>query len=153
MAQRKTTERHAHKAKALKFNDCMKQVTVLWLEVEKWIPDLISLRGKETGLCPVSHECLYQWIWAFKHGNKRLHSSCDCSKNSVMGIEGIKRIQTRFSRFHHQSRLHRETYPLYTLTFDNDKAFVKHWAIGKALGLTTTFTSPYTSQDKGTLEN
>jgi IS30 family transposase len=42
---------------------------------------------------------------------------------------------------------------LHTLTFDNDKAFAGHRAIGLALGLETYFTRPYTSQDKGTVEN
>ena len=64
IAQGKTAERYAHKAKALKFNDRMKQVAVQWLQFDKWSPELISVRGKETGLCPVSHECLYQWIGA-----------------------------------------------------------------------------------------
>jgi len=54
----------------LKFNDRMKQVAVQWLQVYKWSSELISVRGKETELCPVSHECLYQWFWANKHGNK-----------------------------------------------------------------------------------
>jgi IS30 family transposase len=49
--------------------------------------------------------------------------------------------------------LNKETYPLHTLTFDNDKAFAGHRAIGLALGLETYFTRPYTSQDKGTVEN
>ena len=40
-----------------------------------------------------------------------------------------------------------------TLTFDNDKAFSKHESIGKSLNATTYFTRPYTSQDKGTVEN
>jgi IS30 family transposase len=49
--------------------------------------------------------------------------------------------------------LNKETYPLHTLTFDNDKAFAGHRPIGLALGLETYFTRPYTSQDKGTVEN
>ena len=40
-----------------------------------------------------------------------------------------------------------------TLTFDNDKAFTKHMEIGEALDVKTFFTRPYTSQDKGTVEN
>jgi IS30 family transposase len=40
-----------------------------------------------------------------------------------------------------------------TLTFDNDKAFSKHLKIGKILDAKTYFTRPYTSQDKGTVEN
>jgi IS30 family transposase len=40
-----------------------------------------------------------------------------------------------------------------TLTFDNDQAFSKHESIGKALNAKTYFTRPYTSQDKGSVEN
>ena len=40
-----------------------------------------------------------------------------------------------------------------TLTFDNDQAFSKHESIAKALNAETYFTRPYTSQDKGGVEN
>ena len=40
-----------------------------------------------------------------------------------------------------------------TLTFDNDLAFAKHELIAKVLNVKTYFTRPYTSQDKGTVEN
>lgn len=40
-----------------------------------------------------------------------------------------------------------------TLTFDNDKAFAKHQKIAAQLEADTYFTRPYTSQDKGTVEN
>ena len=43
--------------------------------------------------------------------------------------------------------------PLKTMTFDNDQAFRHHEKIAKALNLKTYFTRPYTSQDKGTIEN
>ena len=201
-AQRKTTERHAHKPKALKFNDCMKQVAVQWLQAEKWSPKLISVRGKETGLCPVSHECLYQWIWACKHGNKRAHRPFKRlyqeprhghrrrkrglrrdSRGVITGrvsienrpaiVQSRKRVgdievdlmmgknhqgallvmtdrATLHTRLHKLPNkkshtvsqsirriLHKATYPLHTLTFDNDKAFAEHQAIGLALGLKT----------------
>ena len=42
---------------------------------------------------------------------------------------------------------------LKTMTFDNDQAFAQHQKIAKALSLKTYFTRPYTSQDKGTIEN
>jgi len=44
-------------------------------------------------------------------------------------------------------------YKLHTLTFDNDMAFSSHEQVGKQLGTATYFTRPYTSQDKGTVEN
>lgn len=40
-----------------------------------------------------------------------------------------------------------------TLTFDNGKEFAKHQKIGQLLKAKTYFTRPYTSQDKGTVEN
>jgi len=40
-----------------------------------------------------------------------------------------------------------------TLTVDNDKAFANHESIGSKLNADVYFTRPYTSQDKGTVEN
>lgn len=40
-----------------------------------------------------------------------------------------------------------------TLTFDNDMAFALHHEIAEKYGIKTFFTRPYTSQDKGTVEN
>lgn len=42
---------------------------------------------------------------------------------------------------------------LKTITFDNGKEFAYHHKIAKDLNLKTYFTRPYTSQDKGTVEN
>jgi IS30 family transposase len=44
-------------------------------------------------------------------------------------------------------------YPIHTITFDNDKGFADHMMVAKALDADTYFTRPYTSQDKGTVEN
>ena len=43
--------------------------------------------------------------------------------------------------------------PLKTITFDNDPAFKFHETIARKLNVKTYFTRPYTSQDKGTIEN
>jgi IS30 family transposase len=40
-----------------------------------------------------------------------------------------------------------------TVTFDNDQAFGLHHEIAKELNVKTFFTRPYTSQDKGSIEN
>lgn len=40
-----------------------------------------------------------------------------------------------------------------TITFDNDQAFSQHEKIAEILNAKTYFTRPYTSQDKGTIEN
>ena len=42
---------------------------------------------------------------------------------------------------------------LKTMTFDNDQAFSLHQEIAKELNVKTFFTRPYTSQDKGSIEN
>ena len=44
-------------------------------------------------------------------------------------------------------------HPIHTITFDNDKGFADHMVVAKALNDDTYFTRPYTSQDKGTVEN
>lgn len=43
--------------------------------------------------------------------------------------------------------------PLKTITFDNDQAFSMHEKIAEKLNVKVYFTRPYTSQDKGTIEN
>jgi IS30 family transposase len=42
---------------------------------------------------------------------------------------------------------------LKTMTFDNDSAFMQHLNIAEELNVKTFFTRPYTSQDKGSVEN
>lgn len=51
------------------------------------------------------------------------------------------------------SQLQSIQYPIHTLTFDNDKAFSNHLEVGYTINASTFFTRPYTSQDKGTVEN
>ncbi|MFM8978036.1 MAG: hypothetical protein ACKOJE_08310 [Bacteroidota bacterium] len=169
----------------------MKQVAVQWLQVDKWSPELISVRGKETGLCSVCHECLGQWIWACKHGKKRAHRPFKRLYQELRhGHRGRKRGLRRDSRgvitgrvsieirpASVQSRkrvgdievdlmmgknavsqsirliLHKATFRLHALAFDNDKAFAEHQAMCLAQGLKTSFTRPYASQDKGAVEN
>jgi len=49
--------------------------------------------------------------------------------------------------------LSKDNHKLETITFDNDMAFANHGLIAKSLDVDTYFTRPYTSQDKGTVEN
>jgi IS30 family transposase len=42
---------------------------------------------------------------------------------------------------------------VHTITFDNDKGFADHMRDANALNADNFFTRPYTSQDKGTVEN
>lgn len=50
-------------------------------------------------------------------------------------------------------KLKKVDYPMHTVTFDNDKGFADHMKVSDALNVNTYFTRPYTSQDKGTVEN
>lgn len=217
-AQRRTYQRHYHKPKLVKFSLAMKEQAVKWLSVEKWSPELISIKGKETGKCPMSIEWLYQWIWQSKHGNKRTdksykriylylkHGKRRRKRGNRKDARGIipnrvpiekrpkivsKRIRpgdievdfmmgknhkgallvmtdraTLHTRLHKLSNRRSETvsraiikkleqaeYPMHTVTFDNDLGFANHTAVAEALNVDTYFTRPYTSQDKGTVEN
>jgi IS30 family transposase len=51
------------------------------------------------------------------------------------------------------NRLEQHKSWLRTMTFDNDSAFMQHKAIAQSLQVNTYFTRPYTSQDKGSVEN
>jgi len=61
-------------------------------------------------------------------------------KAEVIALKIIERLRSKNRKIH-------------TLTFDNDLAFAQHEKIAKALNVRTYFTRPYTSQDKGTVEN
>jgi len=50
-------------------------------------------------------------------------------------------------------KLNSKKHTLKTMTFDNDLAFAQHEKIADQLNTKTYFTRPYTSQDKGTVEN
>jgi transposase, IS30 family len=217
-AQRRTEQRHQLKPKLVKFDLAMKKQAVQWLSVEKWSPELISVKGKETGKCPMSIEWLYQWIWQSKHGNKRTdkpykrlylhlkHGKRRRKRGNRKDTRGIipnrvplekrpkivsKRIRpgdievdfmmgknhkgallvmtdraTLHTSLHKLSnrrseivskaiikKLEQADYPMHTVTFDNDLGFANHTAVAEALNVDTYFTRPYTSQDKGTVEN
>jgi len=217
-AQRRTEQRHQLKPKLVKFNLAMKKQAVRWLSKEKWSPELISVKGKETGKCPLSIEGLYRWIWQSKHGNKAAdkpykriylhlkHSRRRRKRGNRKDNRGIisnrvpiekrpkivnKRIRpgdievdfmmgknhkgallvmtdraTLHTSLHKLRNRRSETvskaiikkleqadYPVYTVTFDNDLGFANHMDVAEALNVETYFTRPYTSQDKGTVEN
>ena len=217
-AQRRTDQRHYYKPKLVKFSLAMKEQAVRWLSVEKWSPELISVKGKETGKCPMSIEWLYQWIWQSKHGNKAAdkpfkriylhlkHGRRRRKRGNQKDKRGIipnrvpiekrpkivnKRIRpgdievdfmmgknhkgailvmtdraTLHTSLHKLSNRRSETvskviikileqagYPMHTVTFDNDLGFANHIEVAEALNVATYFTRPYTSQDKGTVEN
>jgi len=217
-AQRRTEQRHQFKPKLVKFNLAMKKQAVRWLSKKKWSPELISVEGKKTGKCPISHEWLYQWIWQSKHGNKAAdkpykriylhlkHARRRKKRTNQKDNRGIipnrvpiekrpkivsKRIRpgdievdfmmgknhkgallvmtdraTLHTSLHKLSNRRSETvskaiikkleqadYHMHTVTFDNDLGFANHREVAEALNVDTYFTRPYTSQDKGTVEN
>jgi IS30 family transposase len=65
--------------------------------------------------------------------------------NGKTANEVTSKIKERLSRF--------SSSYLKTLTFDNGKEFANHQEIAKAFNVKTHFTTPYTSQEKGTVEN
>lgn len=60
-------------------------------------------------------------------------------------LETTQKIKKRLSRFN-------SSY-VKTITFDNGKEFAGHHEIAKEFNIKTYFTTPYTSQEKGTVEN
>lgn len=216
-AQRRTDLRHRHKPKAHRFTLPMKQVIRSWLENEKYSPELISVLGKKQYGDFVSHETIYQWIWACKRSHRRQDQ---LDRKLYLGLRHNPRRQKRGRRHDkrgaiphrvmidkrpkivekrkrlgdlevdlmigskHRSailvsldrstlkvrlrklrskesseiksvliRAYRNEKWIKTITFDNDSAFMQHHQIGKVLGANTYFTRPYTSQDKGSVEN
>ncbi len=217
-AHQKTLNRHHQKPKEIVFTEAMKASVSNQLENEKWSPELISVIGKRTKACMVSHERIYQWIWECKHTNKRKNKAyknlyqClrhgkrrkkrgnrkdsrgvitnrvpiekrpaivkkrkrlgDIEVDLMMGKnhKGALLVMTDRASLHTRLELlagkeskevakgiikclRKNKYPLHTLTFDNDKAFSCHEYVGNKMQAATYFTRPYTSQDKGTVEN
>lgn len=217
-AHQKACLRHQSKAKRCVFDSPMKDFVSSLLRVERWSPELISQKGKESGQCPISHEWIYQWIWKCKHGNRREDRGYkklyeylrhgrrrrkrgnrkdsrgiipnrvsiekrplvvnkrkrvgDIEVDLMMGKnhKGALLVMTDRATLHTRLKkvasknsdqmartivrqLGRNAYKVRTITFDNDKAFSAHqWIAGKLQGK-AYFTRPYTSQDKGTVEN
>ena len=71
---RKTDFRLQQKPKQVLFTVEIKLHAIKKLMIDKWSPELISVKGKESGECPISHQWLYHWIWESKHVNKRADS-------------------------------------------------------------------------------
>ena len=65
--------------------------------------------------------------------------------NGKSSKEVTSKIKERLSRF--------SSSYLKTITFDNGKEFSGHQEIAKEFNVKTYFTTPYTSQEKGTVEN
>lgn len=215
-AQQLTDKRHRDKPKHRRFGEALKAQARRWLTEEKLSPELISGRWQVIGIRGVSHETLYQWIWAakrtgdptdknlykhLKHGaRRRKRGNRSDSRGRIKGRVSITErpevvaersrlgdieVDLMMGKAHKSALLvltdratlltalekvtsrkaegiaARITQRLgripagfiKTLTFDNDKAFARHQRIAEQLQADTYFTRPYTSQDKGTVEN
>jgi len=217
-AQYRAEKQHREKPKLVKFDHGMKLYISEKLSNEKWSPEYISTKGKETGKCLVSHEWIYRWIWACKHSNKRQLKGFKTlytllkhgrrhrkrgnrkdnrgiipgrisiterppivdqrtrlgdyevdlmigkdHKSALLVVLDRTTLQTRLKKLRGKNAsfvkqaviqaVKKNPYPAKTITFDNDKAFSLHRDIGKALEADTFFARPYTSQDKGSVEN
>jgi IS30 family transposase len=216
LAQQMTDRRHQAKPKHRRFSEALKEQARQWITTEKLSPELVSGRWQVKGIDGVSHEAIYQWIWAakrnkeptdkelykhLKHGCRRrkrgnYHDSRGHIKGRVSITERPKVVEQRsrlgdieidlmVGKAHKSAllvltdratlltaldkvtsreadliaqRIIARLSPLPTafiksLTFDNDKAFARHGYISKQLQAPCYFTRPYTSWDKGTVEN
>ncbi|MCA4899358.1 MAG: IS30 family transposase [Cytophagales bacterium] len=217
-AQMKTQRGHQEKNKYVTFTDEMRRQIVKQLAVEKLSPELITEMGRRGNPDFVSHETIYQWIWAMKHSHKQqdqpyqllykdlrhgrrrrkrgnYHDNRGCITNRVsiekspVIVEKRKRIgdvevdlmlgknhqpgllvitdraslrtslvkiSTKASKPIAKSII-RKMKPceqwLKTMTYDNDLAFASHTMVNEELKTRSFFTHPYTSQEKGTVEN
>lgn len=215
-AQQLTDRRHQDKPKHRRFTDALKAQARQWLTTEKLSPELISGRWQVMGIDGVSHETLYQWIWAaklnkdptdkdlykhLKHGRRKRKRGNrqdnrgqikdrvsitdrpkvveererlgDIEVDLMMGkahksallvltdratlLTALEKVTSRKAEGMADritQRLSQIPSPfIKTLTFDNDKAFARHQTIADQLEADIYFTRPYTSQDKGTVEN
>jgi len=217
-AERKTQQRHQQKAKQICFTEVLKKQVTQELLADKWSPELIRGNAWRENRFMVSHETIYKWIWACKHGNKRKDADYkqlyqalkhgkrkrkrgnrkdsrglipnrtgidmrpkivakrkrlgDVEVDLMMGKnhKGALLVMTDRASLHTRLKklltknskkvangvireLSKYKHTIHTLTFDNDKAFSDHERICKELSVKSYFTRPYTSQDKGTVEN
>jgi transposase, IS30 family len=217
-AQVKAQRRHQEKNKHITFTDEMRRQIVKQLAIEKLSPELITHSGRKGNPDFVSHETIYQWIWAMKHSHKQqdqqyqllykdlrhgrrrrkrgnYHDNRGCIANRVsiekrpLIVEKRKRIgdvevDLMLGKNHQPGLLVitdraslksslvkistkaakpiaksiiRKMKPceqwLKTITYDNDLAFAWHEMVNEELKTRSFFTHPYTSQEKGTVEN
>lgn len=201
-----------------RFTDSMRWQIKHWMENEKLSPELITQRGRQMYKDFVSHETIYQWLWAakvsqrsadtpfrdlYKHlkhggrrqkrGNYRQNRGCIPGRVSIQDRPKVVEDRQRFGdlevdlmwgkqlksgllvivdratlKTHLRKVFTKDSSTIVkkviqmmspykglvkTFTYDNDLAFAKHELINRTLNATSFFTRPYTSQDKGTVEN
>ena len=218
-AHQKAWQRHHCKYKRTKLTWALKYQIKHWMEHERLSPELISVELRLAGLEGLSHERIYQWIWACKKSNKqedrpfkslynylrhgrrrRKRGNYKDNRGSIkdrisieqrpkvvdlrnrigdievdlmMGkkhgppllvmtdratlITTLDKLEDKnaeqIARLINQKIARMGTSWIKTMTFDNGKEFAQHMKITQEHGVKTYFTRPYTSQDKGTVEN
>jgi IS30 family transposase len=119
------------------------------MKYEKWSPELRAKRlAKESEIC-VSHETIYKWIWTAMHSNHRDH---DSYKKLYKHLRHNGRRQ-KINNIKDERLTNFDASWIKTITFDNGKEFARHREIAKDVNVKIYFTRPYTSQDKGSVEN
>lgn len=73
-AEKKKRKRYASRRRPIKFTDAMKEKARYYLEELQMSPEQIVGYCKKHGIDMVSHETLYQWIWADKKSGGTLHT-------------------------------------------------------------------------------
>ena len=73
LAQRKYEQGQRDKPKQIKFTEAVKQLVDTWLEKD-YSPEQIAGRAKREGRECVSHERIYQYVWANKKTGGTLHT-------------------------------------------------------------------------------
>jgi IS30 family transposase len=98
-AHTKAIERHKIKPKCCLFTLPLKLEMKSLMETRKLSPELISATWKKEAVAGVSHECMYQFIWKCKHGNKQKDKLFkNCHKELKHGKRRRKRGNYKDSR-------------------------------------------------------
>ena len=84
-------------------------------------------------------------------------------KSAVLIMTDRATLHTRMTKLHSKKSkevadaiikcMKKNKHKVHTLTFDNDQAFAEHERVARKIKASSYFTRPYTSQDKGTVEN
>jgi IS30 family transposase len=177
-AQKKTIHRHKIKKKRILFSEALIEQMCEWITIKRYSPELVAAQWVKDGIEGVSLETIYKFIWAAKHSNKRkvkkykgLHKLLKHGKRrrkrgnyqdsrglipnriSIEKRPAIVEKRKRFGDFevdlimgsNHQSAL--------LVTIDRSTLLTTIDKLEGKLNAKTYFTRPYTSQDKGTIEN
>ena len=152
LAQRKYRERLEQKPKSLKFTEQIKETVTRFLQ-KKYSPEQIVGRCKLEGKSYVSHETIYQYVWADKRTKENSMSICVIEGVSIEGEELLTGREAELLKAATVDILTPIKDKLKTITVDNGKEFAEHLAITKELNVPIYFAHPYHSWERGANEN